>query len=61
MTFARRGGRTVLAASRAEAPVALVRPFPLDGGRQLVQLITIGPGLCANDRIHIRIDVDTEA
>lgn len=61
MTFVRRGGRTVLAASRTHAPVALIRPFPLDGGRQLVQLITIGPGLCANDRVHIRIDVEAGA
>ncbi len=57
MTFVSRDGRTMLADSRTHAPVALVRPFPLDGGRQLVQLITIGPGLCAGDRVHIRIDV----
>jgi urease accessory protein len=57
MTFVSRGGRTVLAESGARAPAALIRPFPLDDGRQLVQLITIGPGLCAGDRIHVRIDV----
>ncbi len=61
MTFAVRAGRTVLAHSRVHAPVALVRPFPLDDGGQLVQLITIGPGLCAGDRLQIRISVESGA
>lgn len=55
LTFAARGGHTVLAHSRVQAPIAVVRPFPLDDGGQLVQLITIGPGLCAGDRLDIRI------
>jgi urease accessory protein len=55
LTFATRGGRTVLAHSRVQAPIAVVRPFALDDGGQLVQLITIGPGLCAGDRLDIRI------
>jgi urease accessory protein UreH len=61
MTFAAHAGRTVLAHSRVHAPVALVRPFPLEDGGQLVQLITIGPGLCAGDRIDIRISVSSGA
>jgi urease accessory protein len=61
MTFALRCGRTVLTHSRVNAPVALVRPFPLEDGGQLVQLITIGPGLCGGDRLDIRISVETGA
>jgi urease accessory protein len=61
MTFAARGDRTVLVHSRVHAPVALVRPFSLDDGGQLVQLITIGPGLCAGDRLDIRIAVERGA
>ena len=61
LTFAARAGRTVLTHSRVHAPVALVRPFPLEDGGQLVQLITIGPGLCAGDRIDIRISVSSGA
>lgn len=61
LAFATRGGRTVLVESRAHAPVALVRPFPLDDGGQLVQLITIGPGLCGGDRLHVRISVERGA
>ena len=55
LVFANRGGRTVLAHSRVTAPMTLVRPFPLPDGRQLVQLITLGPGLCGGDRVHVRI------
>lgn len=61
MRFVARGGRTVLACSRVKVPLALVRPFPLDDGGQLVQLITIGPGLCAGDRIDLRISVESGA
>jgi urease accessory protein UreH len=61
LTFAVRDGRTVLADSRVSAPITLVRPFPMDDGGQLVQLITIGPGLCGGDAIHIRISVETGA
>jgi len=58
LTFARRGGRTILARSRVSAPMSLVRPFPLADGAQLVQLITLGPGLCGGDRIEIRITAE---
>jgi len=61
LTFAARGGRTVLVDSHVRAPVALVRPFPLADGGQLVQLITIGPGLCGGDRLRIQIAVETGA
>jgi urease accessory protein len=55
LRFTRRGERTVLAHSRVTAPMTLVRPFELGDGRQLVQLITLGPGFCGGDRIRIRI------
>lgn len=61
LTFARRHGRTVLTHSRVAAPLTLVRPFELPHGRQLVQLITLGPGFCAGDRIELRITADEGA
>ena len=61
LTFARRGGRTVLVHSRVTAPLTLVRPFPLADGRQLVQLITLGPGFCGGDAVRIHIAVDEGA
>src|SRR5262245_6353502 len=61
LVFARRGGSTFLAHSRATAPMTLVRPFPLPDGRQLVQLITLGPGLCGGDTVRVRITAAEEA
>jgi urease accessory protein len=55
LAFARRGTRTVLVESRIEAPMSVVRPFELADGRLMIQLITLGPGLCGGDTI--RIDV----
>jgi urease accessory protein len=53
LLFARRGARTVLLHSRLAAPMAIVRPFALPDGRLVVQLVTIGPGLCAGDAIAV--------
>jgi urease accessory protein UreH len=61
LTFVRRGGRTVLAQSRVAAPMMLVRPFPLADGRQLVQLITLGPGFCGGDTVHLRLTAGEHA
>ena len=61
LRFAARCGRTVLAHSRVRAPMTLVRPFPLEDGGQLVQLITLGPGLCGGDRIALEITVESRA
>jgi urease accessory protein len=41
--------------------MTLVRPFPLGDGRQLVQLITLGPGLCGGDAVRLRIVADEGA
>ena len=61
LTFVQRDGRTVLAHSHVTAPMTFIRPFPLPDGRQLVPLITLGPGLCGGDRVHIRIAADAGA
>ena len=61
LRFARRGSRTVLAHSRIEAPMTVIRPFELPDGRLVVQLITLGPGLCAGDRMHIDVTADDGA
>ena len=55
LVFERRGSRTVLARSRVESPMTVIRPFQLTNGRLVVQLITLGPGLCGGD--VVRIDV----
>jgi len=38
-----------------------VRPFLLDGGRALVQILTLGPGLCAGDQCTIDVTVEPGA
>jgi urease accessory protein len=55
LVFTRRGSRTVLARSRIEAPMTVIRPFELPDGRLVVQLITLGPGLCGGDAIHVDV------
>lgn len=58
LVFASTASGTMLAHSHVAAPLKIVRPFPLAGGRLLVQVLTLGPGLCAGD--DNRIDVSVE-
>ena len=61
LVFGRRGPRTVLVHSTVAAPLALVRPFELPGGRLVVQLVTLGPGLCSGDVIELDVIVQDDA
>jgi urease accessory protein len=61
LVFARRGSRTVLAHSRIEAPMTVIRPFELPDGRLVVQLITLGPGLCGGDALHVDVTAEDGA
>ncbi len=61
LVFARRGSRTVLAESRIEAPMTMIRPFEVADGRLVVQLITLGPGLCAGDSVRVDVAADEGA
>jgi urease accessory protein len=61
LVFASRGGRTVLVHSHASAPIKIVRPFWLEDGQALVQVLTLGPGLCGGDRTAIDITVEAGA
>ena len=53
LVFARERGRTILKKSRVEAPMAVVRPFDLPDGGVLIQIVSLGPGLCGGDRITV--------
>lgn len=61
LVFAPGRGGTTLAHAHVTAPLKIVRPFPLDGGRALVQIVTLGPGLCAGDRCAIDVTVEPGA
>jgi urease accessory protein len=58
LVFAPGRGGTSLAHAHVSAPLKIVRPFALDGGRALVQVLTLGPGLCAGD--HYTLDITVE-
>lgn len=58
LVFAAGRTGTTLAHAYVSAPLKIVRPFPLADGRLLVQVITLGPGVCAGD--DSRIDVTVE-
>jgi urease accessory protein len=58
LRFARLGKRTRLVYSHVRAPAAVVRPFELPDGRLVVQLVTVGPGLCAGDAIHMDVTAE---
>lgn len=49
---------TSLAHAHVSAPLKIVRPFPLDDGRALVQVLTLGPGFCGGD--HYALDITVE-
>jgi urease accessory protein len=61
LVFAPRGSGTALVHAYARAPLKIVRPFPLDAGRQLVQILTLGPGICAGDAYSIDVTVESGA
>jgi urease accessory protein len=58
LVFASRDAGTSLVHAYVSAPLKIVRPFPLAGDGLLVQILTLGPGLCAGD--DCRIDVKVE-
>jgi urease accessory protein len=59
LVFAPGPGGTSLAHTHVSAPLKIVRPFPLNDGRALVQVLTLGPGFCSGD--HYTLDVTVES
>lgn len=55
LVFSRQRGRTVLQKSCVLAPMAVVRPFDLADGGLLIQLVSLGPGLCGGDSIALDV------
>lgn len=61
LTFAAAREGTILAHADVRAPLKVVRPFTLEDGRALVQILHLGPGLCADDEYRITITVRSGA
>jgi len=61
LVFAAARAATTLAHAHVRAPLKVVRPFELEDGRLLVQILHLGPGLCAGDEYAIDITVEPGA
>lgn len=61
LRFAARGAHTILCHANVVAPLKIVRPFRLDDGRLLVQLLSLGPGLCGGDCCSVDVSVEAGA
>ena len=61
LVFTPDGERTSLTHARVVAPLKIVRPFALEDGRALVQMLTLGPGLCGGDCSAIDVTVEAGA
>jgi len=61
LVFAAARAGTVLGHAHVQAPLKIVRPFELEDGRVLVQILHLGPGLCAGDEYAINITVEAGA
>ena len=61
LAFAAGPHGTSLRYAHRAGPLKIVRPFPLEGGGLLVQVLTLGPGMCGGDRHSIDVTVDAGA
>ncbi len=57
LMFATASRRTTLVYAHAAAPLKIVRPFHIAGGGLIVQVLALGPGMCAGDTHTIEIAV----
>jgi urease accessory protein len=61
LRFTATGAHTILSHAKVVAPLKIVRPFRLDDGRLLVQMLSLGPGLCGGDACSIDVTVEQGA
>jgi len=59
--FNRAAGRTILAASRQQTPLKVVRAFAVEDGSALVHLHNVSGGVLAGDRLELRARIGAEA
>ncbi len=61
LAFEQLGGRTILAASKQEPPLRVVRAFPLEDGAALVHLHNLSGGLLGGDCIELDMRIGAGA
>jgi urease accessory protein len=59
LTFAVREGKTYIAHQSTTTPLKIWRPFDVDDGRVLVQIVNVSPGMMAGD--HYRLEFNLQA
>ena len=59
--FAPAAGRTVLASSREQAPLKVVRAFALEDGSAMAHLHNVSGGVLAGDRLELRAHIGAAA
>ncbi len=59
--FATRANKTFLKHQFVSSPLKVIRPFDLEAGRVLLQLVNVGPGIMAKDVFDINIKLEEGA
>ncbi len=57
LLFTQQGEKTILSEQFSQSPLKVLRPFELEPGSVLLQLLNVGPGIMAGDLfdLHIRV------
>ena len=61
LTFRQREGKTYLAEQYVGSPLKILRPFEIGGGRVVLQLLNVGPGVMQGDRYDLFVRVQSGA
>jgi urease accessory protein len=61
LTFSSQGGRTFISSQFANSPLKIWRPFALDDGRVLVQIVNVSPGIMAGDEYRLELNISSRA
>lgn len=61
LVFEQRDGKTYLSKQFVSSPLKIIRPFDLEDGRVLLQIVNVGPGVMAGDEFEIAITLKTGA
>jgi len=61
LQFRRRGARTEVGRQETRAPLKVLRPFWLDDGRAVLQIIGVGPGVLAGDHYTLNVHMEEGA
>ena len=61
LCFETRNGKTYLSKQFVSSPLKIIRPFDLDDGHVLLQIVNVGPGVMAGDDFDISVTLKAGA